>query len=212
MIVADPSHLARQNGRDHDGSDLSDHPDLLRWNARYGGEYNASFTAHPLAVTALSMTLPDGPVLDLASGPSGSALLAAAAGRPVTAVDVSAAALGLLGEEADRRGLGQLITLVQADLTVWRPPSVSYALVLCTGYWDPGAFAAATDAVAPDGVLGWEAFTAAARLVRPTLPAAWCLGPGEPAALLPARFTVLDSRDLPDGGPSRWRRMLARSS
>lgn len=212
MIVTDPPHIAQQNGRDHDDLSLSDHPDLLKWNARYGGDFAASFTAHPLAVTALSMTLPDGPVLDLASGPSGSALLAAAAGRPVTAVDVSDAALGLLEEEADRRGLGELITLVHADLTAWCPPSGSYALVLCTGYWDRGVFAGAADAVAPDGLLGWEAFTAAARLARPSLPAAWCLGPGEPAALLPARFTVLDSRDLPDSGPSRWRRMLARSS
>jgi hypothetical protein len=191
--------------------DLLDHPDLLRWNARYGGDFTASFAAHPLAVAALSMMPPDGRVLDLASGPSGSALLAAGAGRPVTAVDVSDTALGLLGEEAERRGLGGLITLVHADLTAWRPPSGSYALVLCTGYWDRGAFAGAADAVAPDGLLGWEAFTAAARLARPSLPAAWCLGPGEPAALLPARFAVLDSRDLPDSGPSSRRRMLARS-
>jgi SAM-dependent methyltransferase len=192
--------------------ELSDHPDLLRWNARYGGDFAASFSAHPLAVAALSMTLPDDPVLDLASGPSGSALLAAGAGRAVTAVDVSDTALRLLGAEAERRGLGELITLEHADLTVWRPPPGRYALVLCTGYWDRGVFAVAADAVAPAGLLGWEAFTEAARLARPSLPAAWCLGPGEPAELLPARFVVLDSRDLPDSGPSRRRRMLARSS
>jgi SAM-dependent methyltransferase len=212
MTATDPPRTARQNGRDHDGSDLSNHPDLLKWNARYRGDFAASFSAHPLAVAALSMTLPDGPVLDLASGPSGSALLAATAGRAVTAVDVSDAALGLLEAEAARRGLGELITLVHADLAVWRPSSGCYALVLCTGYWDRGVFAGAADAVAPDGLLGWEAFTAAARLARPSLPAAWCLGPAEPAELLPARFAVLDSRDLPDGGPSRWRRLLARSS
>ena len=45
---------------------------------------------------ALSLPLPDGPVADLACGASGSALLAAAAGRLVTAVDVSEVALGLL--------------------------------------------------------------------------------------------------------------------
>jgi SAM-dependent methyltransferase len=212
MTATDPPHLARENGRAHSRPDLSDHRDLLRWNARYGGDFAASFSAHPLAVAALSVTLPDGPVLDLASGPSGSALLAAGAGRAVTAVDVSDIALRLLGAEAARRGLGELITLVHADLTAWRPPPGCYALVLCTGYWDRGVFAGAAAAVAPGGLLGWEAFTAAARLARPTLPAAWCLGPAEPAELLPARFAVLDSRDLPDTGPSRRRRMLARSS
>ena len=195
----------------HVRPDLANHPDRLRWNARYGGGFAASFAAHPLAVRALSGTLPDGPVLDLASGPSGSALLAASAGRPVTAVDASDTALGLLGQEASRRGLADLITLVHADLTVWRPRSGGYALVLCTGYWDRALFPAAADAVAAGGLLGWEAFTADARRVRPGLPAAWCLDPGEPASLLPAGFEVLSQCDLPDETAGTKRRLLARS-
>jgi SAM-dependent methyltransferase len=195
---------------------LSPHPDHARdrqrWNERYSGDFAASFAGHELAAAALSRSLPDGPVLDLACGPSGSALLAAAAGRMVTAVDVSDVALGLLGAEAERRGLDRLITLVQADLTGadWRPRPASYALVLCTGYWDRGAFASAVPAVAAGGLLGWEAFTAAARRVRPRLPAAWCLGPGEPAALLPAGFAVVEQRDLPDSPGGARRRLLAR--
>jgi hypothetical protein len=65
--------------------ELADHPDSARWNARYQGDFVPSFAAHPLAELALSMPLPDGPVLDLACGPSGSTLLAAATGRRVTA-------------------------------------------------------------------------------------------------------------------------------
>lgn len=156
------------------------------------------------------MQLPDGPVLDLASGPSGSALLAAAAGRRVTAVDASDVALGLLGEEARRRQLTDLISLVHADLGAWRPQPAGYSLVLCTGYWDRGVFAAATGAVAADGLLGWEAFTADARRARPSMPAAWCLGPGEPASLLPASFAVLSQRDLPDNQAGARRQLLAR--
>ena len=91
---------------------------LIRWRCR-----------------ALALDLPDGPVADLACGPSGSALLAAEHGRLVTAVDVSEVALGLLGDEARRRGLGHLITLVQADLPAWSPEPRSHALVLCTGFW-----------------------------------------------------------------------------
>jgi hypothetical protein len=48
---------------------LGAHPDRLRWNARYEGGFEASFEPHPLAVRALSLPLPDGPVADLAGGP-----------------------------------------------------------------------------------------------------------------------------------------------
>jgi SAM-dependent methyltransferase len=190
--------------------ELAGHPDRLRWNARYEAAANVSFVPHPLAVLALALELPDGPVLELACGPSGSALLAAEAGRAVTAVDVSEVGLGLLDAEARRRGLGQLITLVQADLGTWRPPPGRYALVLCTGYWDRGVFAAGAAAVSPGGLLGWEAFTAAARSARPGLCAQWCLGPGEPADLLPAGFAVLSQEDIDGGHRGARRRLLAR--
>ena len=98
-------------GRD-DQAGPAGHPDQARWNARYGQGFEATFEPHPLAVLALSLPLPDGPVADLACGPSGSALLAAAAGRRVTAVDISEVALDLLAAEARRRGLADLITPV----------------------------------------------------------------------------------------------------
>jgi hypothetical protein len=143
----------------------------------------------------VSTDLPDGPLAELACGPSGAALLAAASGRRVTAVDVSEVALGMLGEEARRRGLDHLITLVHADLSAWRPEPRSYAVVLCTGFWASAVFIAAAGAVAVGGLLGWEAFTAQARRSRPSLPADWCLAPGEPASLLPPDFTLLDQHD-----------------
>jgi SAM-dependent methyltransferase len=190
--------------------ELAAHPDRLRWNARYERDVAASFAAHPLARHALSMPLPDGPVADLACGPSGSALLAAASGRHVTAVDISEVALRLLGEQARRRGLGHLITLVHADLRAWRPAPGGYALVLCTGYWDRAVFASATAAVAAGGLLAWEAFTAGPRGARPSLPAEWCLAPGEPASLLPGDFEVIDARDLPDSQRGTKRDLLAK--
>ncbi|MGI5207525.1 methyltransferase domain-containing protein [Spirillospora sp. CA-108201] len=183
---------------------LTGHPDRLRWNEKYA-ESSGPSRAHPLAERALSLGMPDGGVLDLASGPSGSALLAAWTGRRVTAVDISEIALARLGAEARRRGLGPLVTLVQADLGAWRPGPDRYALVLCTGFWDRAVFERAIGAVLPGGLLAWEAFTEAARQDRPRLPAQWCLGPGEPASLLPDGFTVLDQHD--DGGK---RRFLAR--
>jgi SAM-dependent methyltransferase len=189
---------------------LAAHPDRLRWNARYEGGSGGSFEPHPLAALALSLDLPEGPVADLACGPSGSALLAAASGRRVTAVDVSDVGLRLLAGEAARRGLGDLITCVQADLADWRPSADGYALVLCTGFWDRAVFPVAAGAVVAGGALGWEAFTAQARRVRPGLCPAWCLEPGEPASLLPPGYEIGDVRDLPDGGHGTRRRLLAR--
>jgi len=190
--------------------DLADQPDRLRWNARYSSGFAVTFAAHPLAVAALALPLPDGPVLDLASGPSGSVLLAAAAGRRAVAVDASDVALDLLDREAGRRQVAGLVREVHADLTAWRPEPASYALVLCTGYWDRALFADAAQAVLPGGLLGWEAFTADALRVRPGMPAQWCLRDGEPASLLPAGYQVLSQQDLPDARAGTRRRLLAR--
>jgi SAM-dependent methyltransferase len=189
-------------------AELAGHPDRLKWNARYA-DRPPSFDPHPLAVLAVSMPLPPGPVLELACGPSGSALLAAGQGRPVTAVDASDLALRLLAAEAARRGTGGQITLVHADLERWRPPG-SFALVLCTGYWDPALFGAAAVAVTGGGLLAWEALTASARLGRPGLNPAWCLGPGEPASLLPAGFAQLSEPAQAQAGNGGRRRLLAR--
>jgi SAM-dependent methyltransferase len=185
--------------------ELASHPDRLRWNARYGGDFVPDFAPHPLAQQALSMRPPAGPVLELACGPSGSALLAAAAGRRVTAVDASDVALELLAAEAARRGLASLLTLTHADLSDYRPDG-GYALVLCTGFWDPAVFGIALDTVPGDGLVAWEALTEAARQQRPSLPARWCLGPGQPASLLPAGFAVVEARDVRE----TRRRLLAR--
>ncbi len=68
----------------------------------------------------------------------------------------------------------------------------------------------AVAAVAPGGLLVWEAFTLDARAVRPNLPARWCLDEGEPASLLPEGFTVLEQRDVPDRDHGTKRGMLAR--
>jgi SAM-dependent methyltransferase len=179
----------------------ADHPDRRRWNARYGEAAGIGFPVHRLAARALAVPPPDGPVLDLACGPSGSALAAAGAGRRVTAVDVSDVGLKLLAHEATRRGVRDLVTLVHADLATWTPPPGVFTFVLCTGFWERPVFGPAVAAVAPGGLLAWEAFTLDARRVRPGLPERWCLGEGEPASLLPAGFAVLEQEDLPDPPP-----------
>jgi hypothetical protein len=142
------------------------------------------------------MRLPDGPVLELACGPSGSALQAAMAGRRITVVDVSEVALDLLAAQARRRRLDDSIELVNADLATFRPARARYALVLCTGYWDRAVFGKAATAVAERGLLGWEAFTIDALRTHPGMPQQWCLQRGEPSSLLPVGFEVLSEQDV----------------
>jgi hypothetical protein len=185
--------------------------DRDKWNTKYrAAGYTASFLPHPLAERALALPLPSGPVLDLASGPSGSALLAAAVGRLSVAVDISDAALSLLSEHAATHALAGQLALVQADLETFRPRAASCAVIVCTGFWDAGLFQAAAGAVMAGGLLAWEAFTAGALRMRPDLPPRWCLRPGEPVSLLPARYEVLHEEDLPAGAPGTRRRVLAR--
>jgi len=185
--------------------------DAERWNARYSGDYTATFRPHPLAERALALPMPAGPVLDLASGPSGSVLLAAAAGRRSVAVDISEVALGLLSAHVRQRPPAAPVAIVLADLNTWRPRQNSCALVLCTGYWDSALFSSAATAVLPGGLLGWESLTTEVRRRRPDMSAGWCLRPGEPASLLPAGFCVLHEENLPPGGPATRRQMLARA-
>jgi hypothetical protein len=185
---------------------LAGHPDRIRWNARYRSGFSASFRPHPLVLRALSMPLVAGPVLDLASGPSGSALFAARTGRSVLAVDASDVALELLAGEVARRRLTDSVDLEQADLGVWRPKAEVYALVLCTSYWDRDLFPAAALAVVRGGLLAWEAYTIAALRSKPGFVRGWCLNPGEPECLLPAGWRILRQADSADGSK---RRLLA---
>lgn len=179
--------------------------DRIRWNERYAGQA-PSFAPHPLVTAAEAARPPAGPVLELAGGRSGSALALAEAGRAVTVVDVSDVALAQLGEEAARRGLDRRITCVCADAAATLASgrhAGRWALVLASRFWDAEAYAAAAVAVAPGGLLGWEALRdrdtrgdGDSRGERGR-PHPYRLPHGGLSARLPGGFTVLteDSRD-----------------
>lgn len=84
---------------------LADHPDRIRWNAKYecADPTEAVFAPKSWLGDVLQFGVPEGPVLELACGRSGTALGLAAAGRCVTAIDVSDTALVQLELEATRR-------------------------------------------------------------------------------------------------------------
>lgn len=171
---------------------LGGNPDRLRWNAKYeqGDVASAPFTAAPWLADVLDLGVPAGPVLELASGRSGTALLLAEAGRDVTAVDVSDVALRQLQHEASSRGLSDRLTLVHADLAQWDAGGKQFALVLSRLFWDIDAFNLGHRAVLPDGLLAWEALVpseaeAGQRMSRHRIK------PSDLSAVLPDDFTVL---------------------
>ncbi|MBA0126482.1 class I SAM-dependent methyltransferase [Haloechinothrix sp. YIM 98757] len=185
-------------------SELREHPDRFRWNERYR-EADPDFAPHQLVTDALAAGLPAGPVLELACGRSGSALALAAAGRTVTAVDISDHALAQLGRQARRRGLDARVRRVLADLPAYPVAAGRYALVLATRYWDPDVFGSAAAAVLPGGLLGWEALAQAPGGER----GPYRVAHGELGARLPATFTVL-AEELYDSERHRVSRLLAR--
>ncbi|NII42497.1 SAM-dependent methyltransferase [Curtobacterium flaccumfaciens] len=94
------------------------------WTDRYGdapiwsGAPNASLVD---TVRRLSPVRSDHPVraLDLGSGEGGDALWLAGQGWQVTAVDIAANALARGRAQAERVGLGDRVSWVQADLATW---------------------------------------------------------------------------------------------
>lgn len=191
---------------------LEDHPDRLKWNARYQKPKRLqSRDTCPLFDRAMSAAIPDGPVLELACGISGQALALAESGRDVLAVDISDEALDRLSAAAKARGLDSRLDLVQADLNAWRPPAgQDYALVFCVMYWEEAIFDYAWPVVADGGLIAWQGFTLEHLRYRPSQNPDWCFKKGEPASRLPeGRFTVLHEEDV-DEGHRVIRRMVAR--
>lgn len=157
-----------------------EHPDRVRWNARYETT-SPDFAPHPFVAEALRAGIPDGRVLELACGRSGTALALADAGRDVVAVDVSDLALEQLAAEASRRRVQ--VECVHADATTYTPQG-DFALVVAIRFWDTDVYTRACEAVAPGGLLQWEA------LASPD-GGRFRVRPGELRARLPADFEVL---------------------
>ncbi len=191
---------------------LEDHPDRLKWNARYQEPKRLqSKDTCPLFDRAMSEGIPEGPVLELACGISGQALALAESGRDVLAVDISDEALDRLSEAAKACGLDSRLDLVQADLNVWRPPAGRhYALVFCVMYWEAAVFDYAWPSVGAGGLIAWQGFTLEHLRYRPSQKRDWCFKEGEPASRLPeGLLTVLYEEDV-DEGHRVIRRMVAR--
>lgn len=124
---------------------LADHPDRIRWNAKYecADPTEAVFAPISWLGDVLQFGVPEGPVLELACGRSGTALGLAAAGRCVTAIDVSDTALVQLELEATRRELAdRLHTGARRSLLLavggWTLCSGTLPTILASAHFSPG--------------------------------------------------------------------------
>lgn len=131
--------------------------------------------------------------LDLACGRGRNAILLAEHRRHVTAVDWSAAALGILEERAQElkipaRRIHRIeegkhaaragIDLLHADLETIQLPANRYGLILCVRYLQRSLFPQMSRALRPGGMLLFETYTQAQL--------EFCGGPRDPAHLLKA--------------------------
>nr|VFK14302.1 MAG: Methyltransferase domain-containing protein [Candidatus Kentron sp. LPFa]VFK30167.1 MAG: Methyltransferase domain-containing protein [Candidatus Kentron sp. LPFa] len=188
-----------------------DHFDRNKWNQKYREKSITDFPPSALFTDFSGKIplaeLPEGDVLELACGVSGTALKLARQGRRVLAADVSDVGLAQLSAEIEKRGLGDRIDLLQADLVSWSAPRRDFALVICSFYWDRTVFGYAHDLVMPGGILAWEGFSPLHLKYKPDSKHA--MGKDEPLSLLPKSFTVIECRDV-DDGHAVSRRLIAK--
>jgi SAM-dependent methyltransferase len=121
------------------------------WDDRYGsGEYQPRPAPGPF-LEAWIDRFPAGRALDVACGAGRHALRLAEAGYQVDAIDVSAVAIEMGREEAERRGLE--VNWVVADLDDFPLAADTYDVIIVIRYVNPRLWPRLLDALAPDGWL-----------------------------------------------------------
>jgi SAM-dependent methyltransferase len=144
-------------------------------------------------VCELLPLLPRGPALDIACGTGRHALVLAARGQQVTAIDWSASGLGILEEHARAMEISVRrirdfekasgshhggIDILEADLERRDLPEHFFDLILCIQYLQRSLFPQMCRALRPDGMLLFETYTRTQLEFR--------RGPRNPAFLLEA--------------------------
>jgi len=145
------------------------------WDAKHSLAAKEAAEAPAGILNELWPLLPAGAALDLACGRGRNAIFLAEHGRPVTAVDWSAAALDLLEkraqtlhlpvrrihriEEAKQARAG--IDLLEADLERTELGANRYFLILCVRYLQRSLFRQISRALRPGGMLLFETHTKA---------------------------------------------------
>jgi tellurite methyltransferase len=146
------------------------------WDAKHRLAAEAPRSEPASIVRELLPLLPAGPALDIACGTGRHALLLAARGQHVTAVDLSSVALDVLEARARSmharvrrsesfrvagRPLHGGLELMQADLERTELPERCYDLIVCVQFLQRALFRQMVRALRPNGVLLFETFTRA---------------------------------------------------
>jgi SAM-dependent methyltransferase len=150
-------------------------PSQTDWDAKHSLAAREAAEAPAGILAELCPLLPTGAALDLACGRGRNAIFLAEHGRPVTAVDWSAAALDLLEKRAQAlhlpvRRIQRIekakqaragIDLVLADLESAQLEVNGYFLILCVRYLQRSLLPQICRALRPGGMLLFETYTKA---------------------------------------------------
>ena len=144
----------------------------IEWDEKYRAENDSAANEPAGFVQELLPLLPQGPALDVACGAGRHALLLAARGQAVTAVDQSAVALEILERRARAAGFAvswirrPRVTMEAAGIYLWQAdlqqitlPVNAFALILCVNYLQRSLFAPMERALKLHGVLLIETYT-----------------------------------------------------
>jgi len=181
-----------------------------RWEEKYAARGAAAPAPPSPFVTRHLPILPPGTALDLASGDGRHALLLAANGYRVEAIDF--AAHGLRRARAAAQGAGLRIDFVQADLESYPLPRQRYDVVLNLHYLQRSLWPAIKHALRPAGVVMAEIFLIDQREHGHPRNPAFLLDRGELRAAF-ADFDILHEEEglLPRGKDSAYlARIIAR--
>ncbi len=156
-----------------------DSVDQARWDQRYREGRQPGQGEISAWVQAQELYLAGGMALDVACGVGRHSLWLAGLGYEVDAVDISLVGLQKLSEGAEGRGYADVIHLIHADLSHWRPDCGRYDLILVTRFLDRNLWPALAAALKPEGLLCYRSFHVDMLKLRPDFSPEHLLQPGE---------------------------------
>jgi len=130
--------------------------DRIRWDRRYSGaefpepQAPEAFADHPAIVDALPHT---GRALDIAAGTGATSIWLARRGLDVCALEISPAAIDLIGRGARAAGVGSRVETQLVDLDDGLPAELrDVDVVVCQRFRDVRLYPSIVDALVPGGI------------------------------------------------------------
>jgi len=126
------------------------------WDERFrAGEYPQDPDPAPVLERAVD-SFPDGRALDIAAGTGRNAVFLAAEGYEVDALDRSREGLRIARENAEKRGVADRCSWIQADALDYDYPAEAYDAITCRSFRIADRLTDVKTALKPGGVLYYE--------------------------------------------------------